>query len=52
MAYALHNEALAVLEGKTFDVEAAKRRVKTWETRLESNTMERLEWHIRGGPPE
>ena len=46
LSYALHNEALAVLKGETFDVEAATRRVEGWDRRMGTDVAERVKRHL------
>ena len=46
LAYALHNDALAVLEGNSFDEDAAWRRLKGVDERLGTDVSERLRFHI------
>jgi hypothetical protein len=50
LAYALHNDALAVLEGKPFQVDAALARIKAVDRIVgkETNLVERLAAHARG----
>ena len=50
IAYAVHNDALAVLEGREFDVEAARKRLAFWDQRLGSGLLARIDAHQ--GPAE
>ena len=45
LAYALHNDALAVLRGQSFDLDAALARIAIVDTRLDTNLTERLRRH-------
>lgn len=46
LAYALHNEALAILEGRDFDEDAVWQRLAGMDKRLGTETAERLRFHI------
>jgi len=48
LAYALHNDAMAVLAGNSFDEDAVWRRLKRVDERLGSDVSERLRFHIAG----
>ena len=50
IAYAVHNDALAILEGREFDIEAARQRLKFWDDRLGSGHATRLEAHLQASP--
>jgi hypothetical protein len=47
LSYALHNEALCLLEGKTFDLDEAMRRVEGWDHRRGTQVADRLKHHLR-----
>jgi hypothetical protein len=47
LSYALHNEALHLLEGETFDVDEAMRRVEGWDRRRGTQVADRLKRHLR-----
>ena len=47
IAYALHNDALSMLEGVPYDIEAALRRLRALDQRLGTNVLERLEHHMQ-----
>jgi hypothetical protein len=45
LAYALHNDALAIIEGKTFDAQAALERVRAVDRMFGENFAERFAAH-------
>jgi hypothetical protein len=45
LAYALHNDALAIIEGKTFDAQAAIERVRAVDRMFGDNFAERFGAH-------
>ena len=45
IAYAVHNEALAILEGRDFDIESTRQRLKFWDDRLNSGHLSRIDMH-------
>jgi hypothetical protein len=51
LAYALHNEALAVAEGQHFDVEAALAKVKAIDALLNVQDGSRISQLIESGHP-
>jgi hypothetical protein len=48
LAYALHNEALSVIEGGTFDSAKALDKVRAVDTMFEENFASRFETHVSG----
>ncbi len=49
IAYAVHNDALAILEGREFNIEAARQRLKFWDDRLGSDHLSRIDEHQKTG---
>jgi len=46
LAYALHNEALSIIEGGTFDSEKAVDKVRTVDKMFEESFASRFETHV------
>ena len=51
IAYALHNDALAAIEGRAYDIAQARRRLEILNERLGSNILARLDAHLAEAPP-
>lgn len=49
IAYAVHNDALAILEGREFDVDAARKRLEFLDQRLGSGHLARIDEHQKKG---